>query len=478
MRELQPVRKRYGGGREGAESGALNRCPVCERVAEHWYLCHRCKVFTTQSAAGARVRAFSLSSCGLGGPDPACPGCLSRTGPRIREHICDTLLDSGVEVILTTPRTSCPLCGEAITSVVGESEVADHPSENTHLTAGGATHSQNPARPSAGRSDRQEAHMLTGSRQWFAKHRQVLIIGLLVPLILSSLFYENCKGVLHDITDDPPVVTKIAAERLEVPEGTQLKIWAETLKQDNRPARYNWDPEDRIINNGQQYVILNTQTNERRTESYTLTVSVTPIGANGAKLQEPKPITVKVVPMKQWNNPPEFIRRIRSNPEKQELRAGESLTLEALATDDDRDKLYYDWYVENEAALVEDNGKSRVKIITPPDLARYSSVPLRVWLTVKDGRDGGAIQDNATFTIVPKPRGRPRGPGPPKYIVVQQKPAPPQGANANAAPSPASAAPLQQQPTKQPAGGGDPPQSNSQPTKPQQGREGAQDRSP
>lgn len=89
---------------------------------------------------------------------------------------------------------------------------------------------------------------------------------------------------------------------------------------------------------------------------------------------------------------------------------------------------------------------------------------------MKDGHDGGFAYDNATLMVVPKPRGSPRRPGPPKYIVVvQQTPGSTQGVHADATPMPTPAglpAAPQQQPAKQPPGSAPPPQSNAQPTKP------------
>jgi hypothetical protein len=265
-----------------------------------------------------------------------------------------------------------------------------------------------------------------------------------------------------------------------------VEIWADTFPPDTKLGGYRWAPEDKIINNGEPHVFLNTQTDERHTESYDINVSLIPFDNDDSPLPQPSPIKVRVVPPQQYNNKPEIVRRIRSSPEGQEVRAGDSFTLEAVATDDDREdrrRLRYDWYVENESAQVEGNGNSQVRIITPANLARYSSVPLRVRLTVSDGHEGGDAFDEATLMVVPKPRARTRRTGPPKYvIVVRQTPAPPQGANANAAATPISAAPpsvpAPQPPAKQPPGGAAPPQSDARPAKPLQGKEGAQDGGP
>ena len=462
---------------------ARDRCRVCGRGAEYWYLCHRCNVFVTQSAAEVKGKAFSLSSGGYDGPDPACPGCLSKAKPKIEEHVCRVLLDSEV-VGYTTPRKSCPLCWEVITSAAGTPKGAVHHFESTHLTAGGGAHALNPVGPSAERSAYQEARMLTKLEQWAEKHWRAILVSFAVSVVASLLVavsYDLYKRWIRY-----PVVTRIAAEHTVVREGALVDVWAETLKQDIKPERYYWKPENKIINNGQQRVTLKAADGERHTWPYTITVSLMPVGSDGTALESPDPITITVESEEQSNNKPKIIRRILSNPEQQEVRAGDSFTLEAVATDDDREdreRLRYNWYVENEAAQVESNGNSRVRIITPANLARYSSVPLKVSLTVSDGHEGGVATDEATLIVVPKPRGSHKRPGPPKYIiVVQPTTGPAQGANTAAAPTPASvglpAAPPQLPPAKQPPGGAAPPQSNARPAKPQQGKESTQDGAP
>lgn len=460
-----------GGGRVTNSDGrvARDRCWVCGRGAEYWYLCHQCNVFITQSAAEVKGKAFSLSSGGYDGPAPACPGCLSKAKPKIEEHVCCVLLDSEV-VGYTTPRKSCPLCGEDIASAAGTPKGAALHFKHTHLTTSGEAHLLNPAGPSAERSDHQEAHMLIRLVKWVRAHLLVSFLVSVAASLLVAFLYDKYKEYIGWVP--APVVTRIAAQRLVVREGMSVDIWAETLANDRKPEKYYWEPEDKIINNGQQRVTLKAEAAGRHTWPYTITVSLTPIASDGTTLQAPKPIDITVESEAQSNNKPEIIRRIRSNPEGQEVRAGDSFTLEAVATDDDREdreRLRYNWYVENDAAQVEGNGNSRVRIITPANLARYSSVPLKVSLTVSDGHDGGVANDEATLMVVPKPKSSHKKPGPPKYlIIVQPTINPSQGTHAAA---PTLAAPPQQPPAKQP-----PPQSNAQPAK--QGKESTQDGAP
>jgi hypothetical protein len=460
----------------------LNHCQVCKREVDAWYLCDRCNVFTTQSGEEEGLsNEVSLSHHGLGGPSPKCPGCLLRTEAKVRAHDCDSLSRWGV-VAFATPRTSCPLCRKTIPSAVNRPKDAEHNPENTHLTAAEAMPTSLPERPPAERSAYREAHMLTAVKRWVAEHWRGLVVGVLASLMATIFFEWVIKPWLHK----RPFVTRIIANVYEVPEGESVEVWADTFPADIRLGGYLWEPKERIINNGQPRATLDTKTNERHTESYDINVNLIPFDNDNTPLPQPSPIKIRVVPIKQWNNPPKVVNSIHGDGDKQEVRAGDSFTLEALATDDDKEdrgKLYYNWRVENMAVRVEDNGKPRVRIVLPPDLARSSPVQLRVKLTVNDDREGRVDFDDATLTVEPKSRGQTRRPGPPKYIVVvRQTPGPPQGANANATPTPASAglpaAPPPQQPAKQPPGGVAPPQSNAQPAKPQQEKEGTQEGAP
>lgn len=279
--------------------------------------------------------------------------------------------------------------------------------------------------------------MLTNAGRWFRKHAQALVLGVLLPLALSSLAYEACKSVSRTRA----IVTKICAEAYEIQEGKQVKVWAETFPQNLRPSKYNWTPEDRVINNGQQLVLLSTETDKPHKESYFITVSLTPLDDDGSPLPQPSPITIKVVPEALYNNKPKIIKHISVNPAGRELLAGDSVMLEALATDDDREDqkgLYYDWYVENESARIERNGEPQVILHTPPDLARYTSIPMRVKLTVRDGKQGGTADEETTLMVVPKVKPPTRyGQHPRTRYIIVVKPQPgTQGTNTNAAPVP------------------------------------------
>lgn len=144
--------------------------------------------------------------------------------------------------------------------------------------------------------------MLTKFRRWAEKHWRAILVSFAVSVVaglLVAVSYDVYKRWIRPI----PIVTRIAAEHTVVREGALVDVWAETLRQDSKPEKYYWTPENKIINNGQQRVTLKAADDERHTWPYTITVNLTPIDSDGTTLDPPAPITITVESEAQSNTP-------------------------------------------------------------------------------------------------------------------------------------------------------------------------------
>lgn len=86
---------------------ASGECPACERQIVRRFICQDCQVISVESDDPGRRKAFSISPQGL--PNPACPGCLSRSSSSGLDHDC---ADFGA--LFVTQRPACPFCDEAL----------------------------------------------------------------------------------------------------------------------------------------------------------------------------------------------------------------------------------------------------------------------------------------------------------------------------------------------------------------------------
>lgn len=86
---------------------ASGECPACERQIVRRFICQDCQVISVESDDPGRRKAFSISPQGV--PNPACPGCLSRSFSAGLDHDC---ADFGA--LFVTQRPACPFCDEAL----------------------------------------------------------------------------------------------------------------------------------------------------------------------------------------------------------------------------------------------------------------------------------------------------------------------------------------------------------------------------
>jgi tetratricopeptide (TPR) repeat protein len=86
---------------------ASGECPACERQIVRRFICQDCQVISVESDDPGRRKLFSISPQGL--PDPACPGCLSRSSSSGLDHDC-----SDFGALFVTQRPACPFCDDAL----------------------------------------------------------------------------------------------------------------------------------------------------------------------------------------------------------------------------------------------------------------------------------------------------------------------------------------------------------------------------
>lgn len=211
------------------------------------------------------------------------------------------------------------------------------------------------------------------------------------------------------------------------PEGKPLRLTARTEPPDNIPREFRWRPASMIEGHGQS-VVLNTSTSDYHTEPYPVNVGLIAVDQLGNTCRAVKEVTITIVPMARWNNPPDLKEWI-SMEGSPVVKSGTSAILQALATDIDGDKLTYNWSVVSKLVDIAGNGERRVVLKFPRDFARGANVNLTVKLTVTDGFK--STLDHVDLTITPAGSVRISRPSrkrvPPKAVAPepQLSPAPP-----------------------------------------------------
>jgi hypothetical protein len=235
------------------------------------------------------------------------------------------------------------------------------------------------------------------------RHGKAVVGGLTaIFLVLLGIFgQELWQRWQHPQPD--AIWIEVENNASQVLEGTPVKLTARTSPVENVPREFKWHPAEMIQGNGQQSVTLNTSTSHRHTESYTVTVGLTAVDQLGNNCVAVKGVTITIVPLHKWNNPPEWEEtiHIEGSPE---VTSGASVSLDALASDKDGDKLKYDWSVGSKLVQIDGDGDRRVILRLPRDFARRTSVLLTVKLSVSDGVK--SILDDVTLTVTPAGRVR------------------------------------------------------------------------
>lgn len=301
---------------------------------------------------------------------------------------------------------SCPECGALVSSVAGD--VSVNSSSARKEPSDHATPHDPPPPPADSEKQKDLAshpyeERLKALEQsivgWINKNRRLSLLLSVLSLAIGIAGLWFVAEFFKGRKSPPPDAVFIEVEKNAtwVEAGGQLKLTARISPVENIPGEFRWGPADMIEGNGQSVVFKPPK--DGRQTAYPQTVTLTTfdrLGNHGPTASR----LIDVLPEGQTNHKPELEEgvHIEGSPEVQ---SGTSVNLDALARDEDKDKLDYNWSVLSRLVQIEGNGNRRVTLKLPRDLARRANVLLAVKLVVSDGK-GGTVSDLATLTVTPQ----------------------------------------------------------------------------
>ena len=374
-------------------------CPYCERVIARRYVCHRCRTMSFESDEKEATKAFNLRVDGP--PLPSCPGCLeASTDITVVEHDCRELA-----VSYLTALEVCPFCDKWITKE-SEVEVSVQESvtvEEVEQPSSTFRYLESLARP---------RHSFWRSRLPNSTAGWVQLISITSAIITIILFiFPSVSAVWRRLSKTPLRVSPISCERPHVLKGDklQLRVRAE------EPAsglKFDWNTSaGNLVNYNQQNreceVELATDAISVASFPVDVMIGVNVVDDDGDLVRRQQRITVW--PRRITNNPPVLTIPPRCNCGLQEVIAGESISLFALAEDADvADHLTYVWGSSSPSLQLTQTPASpgSTAIINTAGLnPRAIAVPIKVWVRVDDG-SGGQVTGDITLMVLSKQAAR------------------------------------------------------------------------
>ena len=391
----------YSSSITSAGTKTESECSFCERSITRRYLCHRCRTMSFESDEKKPTKLYMLGAGGS--PIPHCPGCLETSDQiEVLEHEC-------VEISVTylTAREVCPFCNEWITKA-GEVE---NEVEDSAITTEVTQLSSN-FRYLASLGDRRHSFWrarLPDSRDGWNRFFTLagFIIGVLAFLLsmfpsVPGAFWWHMKGIVKS----PPRVSPIRCEHF-VLKGDKLPLRVRAEEPANG-LKFEWNTSaGSLINhkdrNSESEVELVTDAIAAVAVPVEVVISVTVVDEYGNSVRRQERITI--VPRRLTNNPPVLKIPPRCNCALQEVNAGESVSLYALAEDEDsNDELTYTWDSSSPSVQIiqtPSNPGSTAVITTAGVNPKQIAVPLKVSLRVNDS-SGGAVTGDITLMLLPK----------------------------------------------------------------------------
>jgi hypothetical protein len=198
------------------------------------------------------------------------------------------------------------------------------------------------------------------------------------------------------VKNNPPILNDLLAAKQPVVAGERVQLTALAYDPEGETLQYHWSPTAGAIEeNGRPIAFLNTEGINVTSGDVKVGVNVTVRDQRGGII--PGRLDIIVQPRQttaESNQRPFFLQR---PPEDADVTAGESLGLEAYATDPDNDELEYVWKAQK--GRIEGTGES-VKLNTSNLNTGKSSVRSFVTLTVKDRR-GASIASVVRVRVLP-----------------------------------------------------------------------------
>jgi hypothetical protein len=335
-------------GLEGIEAEA--NCLHCDRLINRRFFCDRCNVITLEAGDESRRRPVEFSEDGY--PFPSCPGCLlPAVATNLFIHDCYPLWAT-----FLTERPVCPFCNEKITKPAR----VDQNSEEV-VAAVGAT------KPKSSfaffESFAQQDVSFPNWRRYLPRSRRgwlefaavvgfifttiSLLVGL-VPAVPAAIAWHFNKALKN-----PLIVSSIECPAHFVLAGERLHLKAQA-KAPFENVRFQWTTTaGDLINhkeqNGQSEVELDTAAISVPSVPREVSVGLTVIDEYGETVHRHERITV--IPRRLANNPPVLKIPPRCNCTLQEVVAGESVSLYAMAEDENEGEvLNYEWQSSSPSA--------------------------------------------------------------------------------------------------------------------------------
>jgi|GEM_PF-6775978 len=387
---------------EGNE--AESSCSVCERSIGRRFFCDNCKLTTFESDEIETGRPFQLSSDGH--PLPSCPGCLAPAPvTSLFTHDCYSLY-----VTYLTARNLCPFCNERITVRTTiedrvEQMVRDVNQPNNQFSF--------PFLDSFSRSEgflaKCKSYLPSSKRGWLTLITVVgFVVGVLsflfamfptVPATISWYMTKTFKSRLN--------VSAIDCAAHLVLKGDRLRLRVRAVEADES-VRFHWTTSAGTLvshqdQNSQSEVELDTSEISVVTAPAEVAVRVTVDNEYNESVWSEERITV--MPRRMVNNPPVLKIPPRCNCAFQEVAAGESVSLYALAEDEDRgESLSYQWQSSTPSAqiITTDSAAGSTVILNTMGInPRTTAVPLKVSLRVTDS-NGGEVMGDITLMVIPR----------------------------------------------------------------------------
>lgn len=381
---------------------ADSNCSYCGRLTSRRFVCDRCKMMSFESDESQEIKFFNLRNKGI--PIPSCPGCLESPNQlSIREHDC-------AELVATyfTALEVCPFCTKWIATTNEAEENVDEPVRVTEVEQPSSNFSYLESlaqqRQSFWRS------RLPDSKEGWNRFFTItgFIIGAL-GLVLS--FFPSVPGAvwwrLNKAVKSPLRVSAINCEGHFVLRGDKLRLRVRA----EEPAsglKFEWNTSaGYLINhnhrNRESEVELVTDAITVSSVPVEVVIGVTVVDDYGDSVLKQERITI--MPRRITNNPPMLKIPPRCNCALQEVIAGESISLYALAEDQDsNDELTYTWDSSSPSVQIIQTGSNpgSTAIVTTAGVnPRQTAVPVKVSLRVNDS-SGGEVTGDITLMILPR----------------------------------------------------------------------------
>jgi hypothetical protein len=206
------------------------------------------------------------------------------------------------------------------------------------------------------------------------------IIAVIIPAG-STITYDLNKALVNDVvidyssgltvTNNPPRIKSLSSEKQIVVSGDSSYIYCSAVDINNDPVNYHWSVNGGTIS-GTGYMIKWSAPLIPGKYSVVCTVS----DSNGGVITDT--LTIDVV---EFINSDPVIEQIKAYPRK--IHPGTNTTINCIASDSDRDPLYYDWSAAY--GILSGSGTS-VTWTAPNNAGNFN-----ILCSVNDGRGGEAL---------------------------------------------------------------------------------------